>query len=70
MVHVVGRRRAAQLRSWALLLAFLLPAAALLLGLPGPASLAAGAHLAGVLCSRWLFLAQAEHVVGLYYGAR
>ena len=30
--------------------------------------LAALFHLAGVLVSRWLFFAQAEHVVGLYYG--
>jgi DMSO reductase anchor subunit len=28
------------------------------------------AHVAGVLASRWLFFAQAEHVVGLYYGKR
>jgi len=27
-------------------------------------------HVAGVLVSRWLFFAQAEHVVGLYYGKR
>lgn len=67
MVHVVARRRAAQLRLLALLLAFLLPAAALLLDLP---LLALALHLAGVMASRWLFLAEAEHVVGLYYGAR
>jgi len=28
------------------------------------------AHIAGVFVSRWLFFAQAEHVVGLYYGKR
>ena len=27
-------------------------------------------HVAGVLVSRWLFFAEAEHVVGLYYGMR
>jgi len=27
-------------------------------------------HIAGVLASRWLFFAEAEHVVGLYYGKR
>jgi len=27
-------------------------------------------HIAGVLALRWLFFAQAEHVVGLYYGKR
>jgi DMSO reductase anchor subunit len=30
--------------------------------------LALALHLAGVLAARWLFFAQAEHVVGLYYG--
>lgn len=68
MVFTVARRRAAPLRLLALLLAFLLPAALLLL--PGGRWLAAPLHLAGVMASRWLFLAQAEHVVGLYYGAR
>ena len=28
------------------------------------------AHVGGVLTARWLFFAQAEHVVGLYYGKR
>jgi DMSO reductase anchor subunit len=27
-------------------------------------------HLAGIAASRWLFFAEAEHVVGLYYGKR
>jgi sulfite dehydrogenase (quinone) subunit SoeC len=27
-------------------------------------------HVAGILASRWLFFAEAEHVVGLYYGKR
>ena len=67
MVYVVARRRAAQLRLLALLLACLLPAALLLADLRLPAALL---HLAGVLCSRWLFFAEAEHTVGLYYGAR
>jgi len=35
-----------------------------------PAALAALSHGAGVLVSRWLFFAEAEHVVGLYYGRR
>ena len=70
MVHVVGRRRAGQLRGLAALLGFVLP---LLLLIPQTApatALAAVLHLAGVLCSRWLFFAQAEHVVGLWYGRR
>ena len=33
-------------------------------------ALAATLHLAGALAQRWLFFAEAEHVVGLYYGAR
>jgi DMSO reductase anchor subunit len=67
MVYVVGRRRAAQLRVLALILAFALPAALLLLDLR---LLAVASHLLGVMASRWLFLAEAEHTVGLYYGAR
>jgi DMSO reductase anchor subunit len=34
------------------------------------ASLAVLAHVAGMLVLRWGFFAQAEHVVGLYYGKR
>jgi DMSO reductase anchor subunit len=34
------------------------------------ALLAVISHIAGVLTARWLFFAQAEHVVGLYYGQR
>jgi sulfite dehydrogenase (quinone) subunit SoeC len=69
MVFQVGRRHAAPLRVLALVLGFGLPVLILLLplGLLGIA-LAFISHLAGVLASRWLFFAQAEHVVGLYYG--
>lgn len=71
MIHVVGRRHARKLRGIALLLAGLLPALMLLVlpGLWGPV-LAAPLHLAGALAQRWLFFAEAEHVVGLYYGRR
>ncbi len=34
------------------------------------AALAVASHVAGALASRWLFFAEAEHVVGLYYGKR
>ena len=34
------------------------------------AGLAVLLHIAGVACLRWLFFAEAEHVVGLYYGKR
>ncbi|WP_136644429.1 DmsC/YnfH family molybdoenzyme membrane anchor subunit [Tabrizicola sp. YIM 78059] len=71
MIFVVGRKHAARLRKIALVLASLAPALVLLLplGLFGIA-LAAVLHLAGALAARWLFFAEAEHVVGLYYGAR
>jgi len=72
MVFRVGRRHARRLRAIAFLLAVPAPAA-LVLG-TGFAHLAYAAavpvHLAGVLASRWLFFAEAEHVVGLYYDAR
>jgi DMSO reductase anchor subunit len=72
MIHVVGRRHAGRLRTIAILSAGLVPAAILLLPLPGPAGtgLAAACHLLGAFAARWLFFAEAEHVVGLYYGRR
>lgn len=72
MVHVVARRHAGKLRVIAFLLAFALPWAVLFL-LPFSHALAAVAvisHVAGAACARWLFYAEAEHVVGLYYGKR
>ncbi|KUJ76540.1 dibenzothiophene desulfurase [Ruegeria marisrubri] len=70
-VHVVGRKHARKLRVIAFLLAFVLPIALLLLPFNHVfALLAALSHVAGVAASRWLFFAQAEHVVGLYYGKR
>ncbi len=70
-VHVVGRKHATQLRLITMLLAFAVPIAILLLGVNHvTAVLAVLSHIAGVLCLRWLFFAQAEHVVGLYYGKR
>ena len=70
MVHVVGRRHAGKLRLIALLAAFALPLAILAVGGAAPLGLAVAAtvHLGGVLVARWLFFAEAEHVVGLYYG--
>ncbi|MBK6467275.1 MAG: dimethyl sulfoxide reductase anchor subunit [Rhodobacter sp.] len=71
MIHVVGRRHAARLRPIALLLAAAVPALLLVI-LPVPLArpLAFAIHLAGALAARWLFFAEAEHVVGLYYGKR
>ena len=70
-VHIVGRKHAAKLRVIALILMIGTPT--LLLSLPFNHWLALGAvatHIVGVFTSRWLFFAQAEHVVGLYYGKR
>ncbi len=72
MVHVIGRRHAAKLRAIGLGLAVLLPLA--LAGFRDVGHMAAGlavlSHLVGMIVLRWLFFAQAEHVVGLYYGKR
>ena len=71
MVHHVGRRHALKLRMIALTCMVLLPV--LLLLIPGGwlvIGLAAVVHTIGVLAHRWLFFAEAEHVVGLYYGKR
>ncbi|WP_109310700.1 DmsC/YnfH family molybdoenzyme membrane anchor subunit [Ruegeria sp. AU67] len=70
-VHVVGRKHAEKLRIISFVLAFVLPVILLLLPFGHFfALLAVASHLAGVATSRWLFFAQAEHVVGLYYGKR
>lgn len=71
MVYVVGRRHATKLRLIGLCLAVVAPLA-VVLGLDGAVALAAAAaiHLCGVFVLRWLFFAEAEHVVGLYYGKR
>jgi DMSO reductase anchor subunit len=71
MIFVIGRKHSAKLRNIALGLASVGPALVLLLplGVWGIA-LAAALHLIGALAARWLFFAEAEHVVGLYYGAR
>lgn len=70
MIFVVGRRHARKLRGIALVLASVGPAG--LIWLPGVWGilLAALCHLTGAFAARWLFFAEAEHVVGLYYGAR
>ncbi len=72
MVHVVGRAHARKLRVIGLTLATLVPAGLITLLPPGHAvaGVAVLSHSAGMIVSRWLFFAQAEHVVGLYYGRR
>lgn len=70
-VHVIGRKHSQKLRIIAIALMAILPIVLLLL--PFNHLLAVVAvimHVAGVLTARWLFFAEAEHVVGLYYGKR
>ncbi|PJF11147.1 DmsC/YnfH family molybdoenzyme membrane anchor subunit [Pseudorhodobacter sp. MZDSW-24AT] len=71
MIYVVGRRHVPKLRMLALGAGVAAPVLALLL-VPGTAGfgLAILLYLVGALAQRWLFFAQAEHVVGLYYGKR
>lgn len=69
-VHQIGRRHAVKLRFIALPCLSVLPAL-LLLAWPGSiiaAAIAFVIHMGGNLVSRWLFFAEAEHVVRLYYG--
>jgi len=72
MVHIVGRKHAQKLRSISIVTLGLLPIA-ILLFLPFShllALVAVASHLIGLLVARWLFFAEAEHVVGLYYDQR
>jgi sulfite dehydrogenase (quinone) subunit SoeC len=76
MGHPLARKHAAKLRRIAVTLAFLLPLllTASTLILPSllataVAILAAVSALSGVLIERWLFFAEAQHSVTLYYGA-
>ncbi len=71
MVHVIGRKHASRLRMLSLLLGYGLPIALMMLPFNHwLALLAVIAHITGVFASRWLFFAEAEHVVGLYYGRK
>ena len=70
MVHQIGRKHAQRLRVIGLVVGLALPAFGLILFDVGHllAGLLVLCHVAGVLALRWLFFAEAEHVVGLYYG--
>ncbi|MEM6422672.1 MAG: dibenzothiophene desulfurase, partial [Pseudomonadota bacterium] len=71
MVYVVGRKHAVVLRAIATFGIALLPFLLLLLSDSRVViALAVLLHLVGALAARWLFFAEAEHVVGLYYGKR
>jgi len=76
MGHTLARKHAAKLRRIAVTFAFLLPllltASSLILPsllATAVAILAAVSALSGVLIERWLFFAEAQHSVTLYYGA-
>ncbi len=69
MVFRIGRKHAAVLKVIAVLFGLLIPA--FLLFLPFHhifAALAVLFHLTGILVQRWLFFAEARHVVSFYYG--
>ncbi len=72
MAFVVARKHSRQLRSLSLALLALLPLLGLLLawlhqGAPLWLSVAALSLLAGAFVERWLFFAEAKHLVTLYY---
>jgi len=70
----VGRKHVRKLRMITMSFGFAIPFILLMLvqasGNHFLALLAVVSHIVGVLALRWLFFAQAEHVVGLYYGKR
>lgn len=70
-IHVVGRKHAQKLRVISVILMAGVPILLLSTYLGHVfALLAVLSHIAGVATSRWLFFAEAEHTVGLYYGMR
>ncbi|MEO9823721.1 MAG: DmsC/YnfH family molybdoenzyme membrane anchor subunit [Paracoccaceae bacterium] len=69
MVFQVGRKHAATLKVISLALSCAIPLLLLLVSFNHfVAILAVLSHIAGVFVQRWLFFAEAKHVVGLYYG--
>jgi DMSO reductase anchor subunit len=70
MGFVVARKHADKLRMIALLLGGGLPVVILVLAPASAGALAVAvlAHVAGMFVERWLFFAEAKHVVTLYYG--
>ena len=71
MVHKVGRKHAVKLRIIAFVLMIVAPLGLLMVSCEVPmVILVAILHATGTFAQRWLFFAEAEHVVGLYYGKR
>ena len=73
MVYQIGRKHTDKLRVLGFAAVCVVPVGFLVTGLVGDSVvLSIGAvafHFIGLVVCRWLFFAQAEHVVGLYYGA-
>ena len=70
-VHIVGRKHSVKLRIITLILMIGTPILLLSLSFSHLlAALSVISHISGLFISRWLFFAEAEHVVGLYYGKR
>ena len=76
MGFVLARKHSARLRRIALVLIALLPIATMLMATLAPACawplawVAAATLTLGLFIERWLFFAEAKHVVMLYYGTR
>ncbi len=71
MGYVIARKHAQKLRVIGLILAFALPVLLLLIGQGGAIwwrLLILAVHISGVVVTRWLFFAEARHVMALYYG--
>lgn len=75
MAYEVARKHAVKLRRFVVLALFAIPAACLALSLLTGSELAlflalvaVASAAAGVVTERWLYFAEAEHVVVLYYG--
>lgn len=72
MVYIIGRKHAIKLRIIAFVLAYVVP---MVLAMTSGQHfdmyiVALLSHIIGLLAQRWLFFAEAEHVVGLYYDKR
>lgn len=76
MGFVIARKHASRLRRLTLLMAFGIPLLLVMLSVLAPATALIAAPFAlvsaslGAFVERWLFFAQARHLVMLYYGAR
>tara|TARA_B100000767_G_C19310596_1_gene347388 strand:- start:22 stop:498 length:477 start_codon:yes stop_codon:yes gene_type:complete len=70
MGFVIARRHALKLRIISVLLGGLIPLVLIIFASSSPLllGLALLCHLTGVFVERWLFFAEAKHVVSLYYG--